>query len=310
MELNNGAGSLPALLDECGCSHICCRRHNAFLDFARVACRYCPRSLSEGARGARWKKVYQLQGVAEWRATHLAKQKATELQAKWARFAIDLHRANHQARWANQRDITLQARRYHALLAKRCRERPGRKQRRQERKALDRSRLGFAAEVSTHDGGARFGPTGSPSHDGSARLESAGASSHDESAGLESAGGSNHGESRLPLQRIIDNLVLADAVLRLAQDREKRKEEKRNFWKRLAQMEKREKSLMKEEVFEDWRELTELEQLKREFEGFFGMRLLQKAMYAWGYCACARSDDDAGTLEGEESGERGGRGDA
>ena len=168
MELNNGAGSLLALLDERGCSHICCRRHNTLLDFARVACRYCPRSLSEGARGARWKKVYQLQGVAEWRATHLAKQKATELQAKWARFAIDLHRANHQARWANQRDIALQARRYRALLAKRCRERLGRKQRRQERKALDRSRLGFAAEVSTHDGGARFGPAGYPSHDGSA----------------------------------------------------------------------------------------------------------------------------------------------
>ena len=119
--MNNGAGSLPALLDECGCSHICCRRHNTFLDFARVACRYYPRSLSEGARGARWKKVYQLQGVAEWRATHLAKQKATELQAKWARFAIDLHRANHQARWAKQQDIALQARRYRALLAKRCR---------------------------------------------------------------------------------------------------------------------------------------------------------------------------------------------
>ena len=51
MELNNGAGSLPALLDECGCSHICCRRHNTFLDFARVACRYCPRSLSEGGAG-------------------------------------------------------------------------------------------------------------------------------------------------------------------------------------------------------------------------------------------------------------------
>ena len=288
MELNNGAGSLPALLDECGCSHICCRRHNTFLDVARVACRYCPRSLSEGARGARWKKVYQLQGVAEWRATHLAKQKATELQAKWARFAIDLHRAN-------QRDIALQARRYRALLAKRCRERPGRKQRRQERKALDRSRLGFAAEVSTHDGGARFGPAGSPSHDGSARLESAGASSHDESAGLESAGGSNHGESRLPLQSIIDNLVLADAVLRLAQDREKRKEEKRNFCKRLAQMEKREKSLVKEEVFEDWRELTELEQLKRNIDHFFGARLLQNAMDAWGYCAWAHSDDDAGT---------------
>ena len=126
-------------------------------------------------------------------------------------------------------------------------------------------------------------------------MESAGASSHDESAGLESAGGSNHGESRLPLQSIIDNLVLADAVLRLAQDREKRKEEKRNFRKRLAQMEKREKSLMKEEVFEDWRELTELEQLKRDIEGFFGMRLLQKAMDAWGYCAWAPPDDDAGT---------------
>ena len=65
---------------------------------------------------------------------------------------------------------------------------------------------------------------------------------------------------------------------------------------------------MKEEVFEDWRGLTELEQLKREIEGFFGMRLLQKAMDAWGYCAWAHSDDDAGTLEGEESGERGGRG--
>jgi len=117
---------------------------------------------------------------------------------------------------------------------------------------------------------------------------------------LESAGGSNHGESRLHLQSIIDNLVLADAVLRLAQDREKRKEEKMNFWKRLAHMEKREKSLMKEEVFEDWRELTELEQLKREIAGFFGMRLLQKAMDAWCYCAWAHSDDDAGTLEGEE----------
>ena len=109
--MNNGAGSL-ALLDERGCSHICCRRHNTFLDFARVACRYCPRSLSEGARGARWKKVYQLQGVAEWRATHLAKQKAIELQARWA---IELHRANHQVRCANQRAITLKARNHQRL---------------------------------------------------------------------------------------------------------------------------------------------------------------------------------------------------
>ena len=126
-------------------------------------------------------------------------------------------------------------------------------------------------------------------------MESAGASSHDESAGLESAGGSYHGESRLPLQSIIDNLVLADAVLRLAQDREKRKEEKRNFWKRLAQMEKREKSLMKEEVFEDWRELTELEQLKRNIDHFVGTRLLQKAMDAWRDCVWAPPDDDVDT---------------
>ena len=94
---------------------------------------------------------------------------------------------------------------------------------------------------------------------------------------------------------MIDNLVLADAVVRLAQDCVKRKEEKRNFWKRLAQMEKREKSLMKEEVFEDWRELTELEQLKRNIDHFFGARLLQKAMDAWGYCAWAPPDDGAGT---------------
>ena len=76
---------------------------------------------------------------------------------------------------------------------------------------------------------------------------------------MESAGGSNHGESRLPVQIIIDNLVLADAVERLAQGREKRNEHNHNFWKRRAQMEKRKTFVMKEEVFEDWRELTELD---------------------------------------------------
>ena len=60
-------------------------------------------------------------------------------------------------------------------------------------------------------------------------------------------------------------------------------------------MEKWAKFVMKEHVFEDWRELTELEQFKRNIDHFFGTRLLQKAMLAWCYCAWAPPDDDADT---------------
>ena len=135
---SESSANFPALLGEGDGSHIQCRRRNTFLDFARVASRGSPRALTEEPRDTQWRTVYQLQGIAEWRATHLS-----------------MHRARSQRR---------------RLTEKRRRERQGKKQRRRDR--ASEISLGRTGSSKDHCESARLEPVGGATHVGSVCLES------------------------------------------------------------------------------------------------------------------------------------------
>ena len=135
---SESSANFPALLGEGDGSHIQCRRRNTFLDFARVASRGSPRALTEEPRDTQWRTVYQLQGIAEWRATHLSMHRARSLRRR--------------------------------LLEKRRRERQGKKQRRRDR--ASEISLGRTGSSKDHCESARLEPVGGAPHVGSVCLES------------------------------------------------------------------------------------------------------------------------------------------
>ena len=115
-----------------------CRRHNTFLDFARVASRGSPRALTEEPRDTQWRVFYQVQGIAEWRATHLSMQRARSQRRR--------------------------------LTEKRRRERQGKKQRRRDR--ASEISLGRTGSSKDHCESGRLEPVGGATQVGSVCLDS------------------------------------------------------------------------------------------------------------------------------------------